>query len=512
MAARKRGGLGRADLSYAKDYVYPTSRRRNLLLGLAAILLALPLLFWAHRQWAARFASGPLSAGHATFEGDCSTCHLAEARWGEVSTPACTRCHERPGIAPGAFGFLAHYVYGSEDHARAVVRGSESGCVACHVEHQGRATDLTMVGDAKCNACHEFGRFEDDHPEFEFLRNDVAENSHLEFQHFQHVRELARRQSLGVDELEATCASCHQPERDGAHFKPISFDAHCSACHLNGATATHWLPVADGDGIGVASWETLAASLLPVDVARAAVNPTAFQTRGGKVMRKTRLRHADPWILENLRRLRQRLFDGVGLADLIGTSADVDPAAARSIFDEALATLRRQAQGLRQSPAREIQRDLDEIERQLAGLERRLDQPHTVLDLGAFSVGPEALRTELSSDRVAAYEALADTLAASCLSCHQMQHATILRVRTEQRALTRAAFNHAAHVLETNCFDCHNRLSYQGVLSGGEAPAADHSATQNLPGIDACRTCHQAGKVPASCTTCHLFHPDKTYH
>ena len=61
-------------------------------------------------------------------------------------------------------------------------------------------------------------------------------------------------------------------------------------------------------------------------------NPNEFQVQGAQV-RKRPLYHADPWVLDNLNRLRGELYDGGGLEDLLRVSADVPLADRRVLYE-----------------------------------------------------------------------------------------------------------------------------------------------------------------------------------
>lgn len=79
------------------------------------------------------FTSGPLTAGHAQWEGECATCHPS---WGSQAvniTCAAADCH-------------AKVLQTSTHH--------QDDCMACHTEHRGRTFD--MKGNAsQCWNCHE---------------------------------------------------------------------------------------------------------------------------------------------------------------------------------------------------------------------------------------------------------------------------------------------------------------------------------------------------------------------
>ena len=234
-------------------------------------------------------------------------------------------------------------------------------------------------------------------------------------------------------------------------------------------------------------------------------------------MIKTPLRHRDPWVLHNLRRLRRRLYPDAGMADLLVASPDAAPGDARALYREAIATLERQAEVLRARPERELQVELVKVEALLDELRRRVETPGARLDEGAFRLSgrPEHSpngggATKPDPAEAEAIGALAADLTQACRVCHLVRDATIVRVEPDQRTLRRAAFDHRPHVLERRCLDCHDAipiLAYLGREKGAPA-AVDHASIQNLPPIATCRECHTPRRASESCITCHVFHPD----
>ena len=88
---------------------------------------------------------------------------------------------------------------------------------------------------------------------------------------------------------------------------------------------------------------------------------------------------------------------------------------------------------------------------------------------------------------------------------------TLLRVQKEQAALTRARFDHKAHVLQKRCLECHTAIP---IFEGSRPPEGvrDHAGVRNIPGITVCRDCHMPDRVKSRCTSCHDFHPDSGRH
>ncbi len=496
----RKGFFSDVRLPVAKTYVYPPSRRAMVLVGGGGALLILAVFaFNLTLQRGTLISNGPLSSNHAVFGDDCSTCHTP---FGDVTDAQCSVCHEKYGDRLGLHTFAAHYLYRSGDLSRAVARPDEPACFACHTEHVGRDAPITRVDDAPCLACHRYGSFNRRHPEFDVIAAQTPDPANLSFPHALHVREVQTFEDL--PDLEASCLYCHNPQPDGKAFQPLDFALHCAACHLNAGEGTGFVPVATPGAPGVLTLATIRARQAPGTAWAASVSPGDFEDRGGQV-RKRPLAHADPWVLYNLRRLRWVLYPNDGLADLIQASADVPPDQAAVLYEEALATLRDYADGLRAQPEREVQDDLREIDRLLDLVARRLRDPATPLDATRFALTRAGVPP-------AAYQNVIDQLTRPCQTCHQVDRATLLRPQPDQRVLRRAAFDHRAHVIDLRCLDCHTAIPIEQLIAPGDDddPARDNAVIQNLPPLATCQSCHTASKASNACITCHLFHPDKS--
>ena len=350
----------------------------------------------------------------------------------------------------------------------------------------------------------------DEHPEFDVFAENIADADNLRFPHVLHVREV--RDQEEIDDIEVTCLFCHNGEPDGQGFEAISFEEHCGSCHLTSSTRTPLLPLATGaSGIGVQTLAQIQAGAGAGRVWADYANPNELQVQGGQV-RKRPLYHADPWVLDNLNRLRGELYDGGGLEDLLRVSADVPLADRRVLYEEAVQTLRLQAQALRDQPSRAIQTELEALEELLRAVERRIDNPLTPLNDARFRVGPADLREGVSEEDRGRYETVIGDLTAACQECHIVENATIKRVRAQQSTLIRAEFSHRAHVTHARCLDCHTAIPIREMVDSDQDPAesADHAGIQNLPSIESCQSCHDESAASNSCTSCHVFHPDKS--
>ena len=462
----------------------------------------------------ALWETGRLSSAHATLEDSCAACHDTSET---VSTEKCVACHGQSGEVPGRFGFEAHYIYAAGDRTRAVEHEREVGCAACHVEHQGRRTDLRATfSDRQCASCHDIGGF-GTHPEFDFAAEALADDAGLAFTHIRHVDFVLDEH--GLDAPRDACLACHAPEVDGRGFRPIAFDAACGGCHLQGDDESAELPVQPrgaplvrnaGDGValrlGVETVETVQARLAPGEQWARRMSSTRFDVDDGLVV-KFGVEHADPWVLHNLRRLRDAVYGSGGLADLLTASADAGPADRWRLYDEALATLRSRTDELRGSDEDGVRATVLEFDRMMEALERRIGDAGPAYDDAPFRLGPPDPR--LTADQIDAVEAFAARVAEPCLQCHTVERATIRRVQRTQSVLRRARYDHRPHVMLRGCLDCHARIPFDEHL-GTDVPVPaelDNAAIQNVPGIETCRRCHTPDLSFDRCRTCHEFHP-----
>lgn len=506
----RKGTFSDVRLPVARKYLHPISRHPLLLAG--ALLIAAVAAFVAFDFFGrdARFLSnGPLSSAHATLEDDCAACHDA---FDAVKSEKCSVCHEKYGDRLGVYTWPAHYIYRSNDFQRHADAEHETDCAACHLEHRGRESSITLVADRRCRACHDFASFNDGHPQFDFAAEGLADDATLAFTHVRHVWEV--RNKLGLADVERVCLYCHNAESDGKGFEPISFDEHCDTCHLNAGQQTPMLPVASADGVGVETLETIRRRNDPGTRWALFMGSREFRDRGDELA-KLVLYHEDPWILENLRLLRRKLFADPGLADLLDASADVPPEELPQLYEEAIATLEGYSLGLRARPEPEVGRQLEMIDGLLRQLRRRLRDPLEPLDETRFFLALERRRTDLGDEDVAKIEDLVLGLTEACRQCHAVEDATVARVRENQSVLHRAEFDHRAHILHRRCLECHAKIPIEDSLRDFStkpelAPDVDNSAVQNVPSIETCQECHTPELTSNRCLTCHYFHPNKS--
>ncbi len=508
--SRTKGFFSDIGLPVAGKYIYPRSQFMIYAVGGIGLLLVLGVfgtmaLFSPGRV----LSNGPLSSNHANFSGECSTCHTP---FNSVADESCNDCHEKYGDDLGIHSYETHYLYRSGDFSRLEATSNEQACYSCHPEHNGKDAAITQVSDKQCQLCHEISSFNTDHPEFHLVAERATDRANLNFPHILHVNEIRDREK--VADIEKTCLYCHNADADGEQFQPINFEQHCDNCHLTTRDATPFLPIQNApldETPGVMTLETIQQQQRPGTRWAYYTNPGEFSTRGNSVQKRP-LYHEDPWVMENLRRLRTTLYPTSGLPDLIATSADLGIQNTHILYEEAIETLRRYSEELRNQPDRAVQNELQQAEDLLNEVERRLLDPFAPLDETKFIVSSAELNPDFSNETVARYENLIDNLTETCQSCHLIEKATIQRAQADQQSFIRAEFNHRAHIIQTRCLDCHNTIPIRelAILDSIPPPEVDRAEIYNLPSITNCQTCHSEAETANSCITCHDFHPDKS--
>ncbi|WP_372719402.1 cytochrome c3 family protein [Novipirellula sp.] len=260
--------------------------------GIAAVLYACFVLAGAAGK--SHLSTGPVAIAHASFENDCKLCHQnftpissdassldikpigvnATKSIQHIET-ACQSCHQ----------VGSHY----RETMRAEAKLVDQNCAGCHVDHQGRDHDLSLVTNERCASCHAdlssvcsaaptvnanvVAFTKADHGDFASLQK--PDPGVVKFDHAQHMRPgqvdagqrgemtLAmldeslrdRYRGEGQDDSAAVqldCGSCHQMVGNpsgantmasdgelGRYMAPVSFEQHCSACHsMNSGAAT----------------------------------------------------------------------------------------------------------------------------------------------------------------------------------------------------------------------------------------------------------------------------------
>ena len=509
---RKKGFFSQIGLPVARHYVYPKAQWGIYIIGgLGLLLLGGVFGVTAITSPGSAISNGPLSSNHASFSEDCSSCH---SPMNGVPDENCADCHEKYGDDPGMYSFDSHYLYRSNDFSRIGATGDELACFTCHGEHNGLEASITQVTDSQCQTCHDVNSFNKDHPEFMAVSEQLSDEANLIFPHTLHVNEL--RSQENITDVEKTCLYCHNASEDGTQFQPINFELHCDACHLSTRDATPFMSIVNGPlraSPGVASLQTIQNQQRPGTRWAFYMNPAEFNTRGNRIQKRP-LYHEDPWILENLRRLRQTLYPSTGLPDLLQATADVDARNADQVYTEAIQTLRLFTEELRNQPEKNVQDELAQAEELLQLVERRLEDPYAPLDETKFLISAAELNPAFSEETVEEYNAIIDQLTEACQTCHIVEKATIKRAQDDQRTMYRSEFNHRAHVIQTRCLDCHNAIPIRemAILDSIPPPELDQAAIHNMPSITNCQSCHVDNKASNTCITCHQFHPDKSNH
>jgi hypothetical protein len=467
-----------------------------------------------------------------------------------VADALCSSCHEKTSELT-IYDFPSHYLYRSNDLRRIsndtlhTYHSRELPCRACHVEHRGRDAIITEVPDAKCLTCHQYGSFNTNHPEFEFAREKSPDDSTLKMTHLRHTV-FVLQQMKGMEQIEplfktlkaetmdfvyfyeAACLYCHNPESDGKNFKNIDFDKHCAQCHLKADAVVQGLPKFDPGNPNAAGAETLRQMQQRGGPGLAwtfAANPNLVSDQDGEVS-KNPVIHKDPWILENLKRIRKRLYPADGLFDLLNSSGPVSLPRVDSLYSEVIGTLQLYANELQNRS--ELKGEISKIKALLDAGGKRLETPSPTRSAAPFEFPLSNPDRGLPESQRAGFLQLAFDLTRSdgpeCQKCHVVENASVRRVQEDQDVLIRAEFNHRAHILEKRCTNCHTSIpvdekklrfsverfsEFEQTLP--KTFKADRALTQNIPTIRNCQSCHSEDKVSNRCVTCHQFHPNKAH-
>jgi len=516
--SRTKGTFGSVGLEIAKKHIFPASRRKMIVGGLAASFVLILIFLMGTFFLNNRFASpGPVSSKHANFESNCSKCHGVSSKIKE-SSKQCKICHEKTGDKPGVYTDAAHYLYNTKDVARITAGQKKHGkidapCSVCHIEHQGRSANIMHVNDTNCVNCHAFGSFNKKHPEFAFAKKRIFDDASLKFTHIKHTKLVMEKiqKETGSLYTEKACFYCHKPKPDGKEFQPILFEPHCgNGCHLTSSSKTPSLAIFNPSSPlpGVWTLEMLKQNPSPATAWLSFSNPNEFKPKPIDKIQKSPVHHSDPWILENLKRNRQAVYRNSDLIDLVSAT----PLKNRSdrAYQEAIETLKGYVTNLRGKP----------------GIEADLDQVSSALNTAALQMPDSAFPKEqvsiLAPAQKQEYEEFALRLAEPCMECHSIENMQIQGVRAEQQVLHRALFDHRAHITERRCLECHTEIPIAEALEGklkekeitekklGVRPLRDHSGIQNIPKIENCIVCHKPTAANNSCVTCHDMHPNKT--
>lgn len=322
LLAQAAGGGGDAPTSLAAAGL---SKRRYALISALAILalfLGLPLWYATHTGLRAAAAAlpaaadevwlpGPLAAGHRQLTTQCHKCH--QRPFEAVPDAACQTCHEGP-------RFHAGKKAAAQAGAPAPLR-----CTGCHRDHKGsdrggdRGSGLIRHDAPLCVGCHgrikrldsasglpDIHDFDADHPAFSVslpagpgtravrrvAQQDKArlvENSGLRFSHQAHAGKL-RVPSDPQTVRTLGCADCHEAERGGKGFLPLSEKRHCHGCH---AENFDFNPPLEGERLPHGSLREVLVALTDFHARRAAGDKAAARMPPPRVMELAAARAAD---------------------------------------------------------------------------------------------------------------------------------------------------------------------------------------------------------------------------
>jgi len=152
------------------------------------------------------------------------------------------------------------------------------------------------------------------------------------------------------------------------------------------------------------------------------------------------------------------------------------------------------------------------MENLLHQVQKKAQDPTTLLDQEKFMT--PLRRRDMSGEDIDEIKRIVNNLTKPCVDCHIIQDATIRRVQKDQRVLTRAHFDHRAHILQRRCLDCHVEIPVSPAEKAESvtttAKGIDQAEIQNIPKIETCKECHNPKTTSNQCVTCHYFHPNKT--
>ncbi len=517
---RKKGIFSKLELPIKQGYVFPVSRKQMILAGaLLCLGIFIFFLFNSAFQKSSFILRGPLSSNHADFEEECSKCHK---KLESVTNQKCSICHEKTRDSIGIYTFAAHYIYQSRDLKRIKSSQMEYGnleqpCYSCHPEHLGRESLITRVPDVKCTRCHVYGSFNKNHPDFEFSRNHIPDDSTLIFTHIRHTKFVLEflEKKEGTTYIENACLYCHNPDPDGMNFKPLDYDTHCGDCHLTADKETALLNVKDPQDPtkpGVETLQMIRRRGGPGTRWAFYINPNEFKIlAGGRKVKKSPVYHEDPWVLENLKQIRRTLYPDLKLADLLKTSGKVFNKTNNMFYQEAIIMLKEYITQLRGRPEPEIQQDLLKLDSLLTIAQKKIQSPYYPLVDSLFRTSSLKYNPNLTQGQIENFKKFALKLTGVCQECHLVKDASILRVAKEQEILIRAKFDHRAHIFERRCLECHVDIPITADMTTTPTldPKKDRAAIQNIPNITNCQECHNQQQASNRCVTCHYFHPNK---
>jgi hypothetical protein len=364
----------------------PLYRRLLVALALGFFTCGFGTLLWLV-GWERPVAPGRVASGHSGVESRCLACHDS---WRGASDLRCQRCHDSGGA--GRLSLAAHVFFGSGDVKKAEGSGGLE-CARCHVEHRGAQAKLSDVDERQCLECHaswrptsrgqtfrigSFGR----HPEFQVLRDGLDSAPGMMFSHKRHMREMIKDGAKGEWE---SCTRCHVPQAQGSDFDPVSYEAHCARCHSESELVMDPVPAMD----------------VVEAVALRDAGGAFERSPDGATLRKLGLRHKDPWVLFNLRKLQAEAFPAAYARDRNALLARASGIERRLFQAEPLVGL--SIEGLRQRRDA-VAEELRRLEGRLSAQTGALDAPAAQARLdelvaAALASGDETVRQQAEAAR-----------------------------------------------------------------------------------------------------------------
>ncbi|MEI6714595.1 MAG: hypothetical protein WCO60_12635 [Verrucomicrobiota bacterium] len=257
------------------------------LLGFLLMLALCAFAVFGYFKWGVQkaFSPGPLSENHAFLVQNCQACHTGSAS-DLVQHPekvrdmvslvalqgmdhACLSCHSGKDLHSPQLQTL-HQGNAALSPRQSTVHASS--CAACHREHAAPQR-LALPANQACTHCHAsedrlresrsllaqvvpldsakggrnldlgdgvlrfivpsteeshaFESFSKGHPPFAYERSGQVDPAALKFNHARH----ARSDMPLINNRKLDCATCHQPEPNGAFYQPVRYDKHCQQCH-----------------------------------------------------------------------------------------------------------------------------------------------------------------------------------------------------------------------------------------------------------------------------------------
>ncbi len=213
------------------------SRKRALIASTSIGAAVIAAFFLASSR---AYSPGRLSVGHASFEGQCASCHEP---WRPLTNSGCVDCHgnyvpanphrsakmtgEKPDLVAGR---VIRVFLDPASHADAM------SCLSCHTEHRGRQPNLAITAATNCTFCHPHVTIDESTPH---TRRELQRptGSRLAFRSaFVHSKEFQFLKLRDRSIRRLPCESCHRLVKPGPD-KPETFVILRSGLKITGEAA-----------------------------------------------------------------------------------------------------------------------------------------------------------------------------------------------------------------------------------------------------------------------------------